>query len=57
MYMPDLGRWGAMDPLAEAEQSSTPYRYGFDNPIRYTDPSDMIEISDVDRMLNTGGFL
>lgn len=55
MYMPDMARWGAMDPLAEAEQSWTPFRYGFNNPIMFTDPTGMIERSDIDRMMSTGG--
>ena len=38
LYMPDIGRWNAVDPLAEKTPNWTPYRYGFNNPIRYTDP-------------------
>lgn len=55
MYMPDLGRWGAMDPLAEVARAWTPYRYAFDNPLKFTDPDGRIEISDMDKMLQTGG--
>jgi len=25
MYMPDIGRWGAVDPLAETSRRFTPY--------------------------------
>lgn len=37
--MSDLGRWGVVDPLAEFQQSFSPYAYINNNPIRLTDPS------------------
>ncbi|OMP13475.1 Rhs repeat-associated core, partial [Corchorus olitorius] len=37
-YMPDLVRWGVVDPLAEKYTSLTPYNYALNNPIRYVDP-------------------
>lgn len=35
-YMPDIGRWGVVDPLAE--KTMQPYAYANNNPIKYTDP-------------------
>ena len=42
-YDPALGRFIAVDPLSEAAPSWTPYRFGFDNPIKYSDPTGKLE--------------
>ena len=37
-YMADLGRWGAVDPLAEEYVGWSAYNYALDNPMRFVDP-------------------
>ncbi|WP_137905557.1 DUF6443 domain-containing protein [Chryseobacterium sp. 2VB] len=41
MYMPDLGRWGVVDPLAEKYADSAPYVYTGNNPVIFIDPNGM----------------
>lgn len=38
-YMPELGRWGVVDPLAEKYPETSPYTYTLNNPLRYIDPT------------------
>ncbi|MCW3159684.1 RHS repeat domain-containing protein [Chryseobacterium oryctis] len=37
------GRWISPDPLSEEHPDWTPYRYGFNNPLRYADPTGLLE--------------
>jgi hypothetical protein len=44
-YDPQIGRWHSVDPLAEMAQDWTPYRYSFNNPISFFDPTGLWEFA------------
>ena len=41
MYMPELGRWNSTDPLSDSYRRWSPYTYGVNNPLKFTDPDGM----------------
>ena len=38
-YMPDIGRWGVVDPLSFLYFQKSPYNYAANNPIIFVDPN------------------
>ncbi|WP_190946436.1 RHS repeat-associated core domain-containing protein [Nostoc flagelliforme] len=47
-YSPELSVWLGVDPLSDEFPSWTPYRYGFNNPVKFIDPDGLLESTHVD---------
>lgn len=47
-YDAALGRFTTSDPLSEVAYDWTPYRYGYNNPMKFTDPTGMLESTHTD---------
>ncbi len=42
-YDPAIGRFNVIDPLSELAPMHNPYRFGFNNPVYWSDPSGLFE--------------
>jgi len=56
MYMPDIGRWGVVDQLAEKEPNVSPYSYVGNNLIRFTYSTGMFKELPDDQKLGKGDW-
>jgi RHS repeat-associated protein len=52
-YDAQIGRFGAIDLLAEEALSITPYQFGYNNPTYFNDPTGAISQAEFDYAINT----
>ncbi len=56
-YDSALGRFNVMDMLSELAPDHTPYRYGFNNPVYWSDPTGLFETyRDAQKWIDTWGL-
>ncbi len=56
-YDPQIGRWHSVDPSVEMAYSWTPYRYGFNNPIRFLDAEGRFELDNAQQYSRLAHYL
>ncbi|UII34128.1 hypothetical protein LVD17_09910 [Fulvivirga ulvae] len=54
-YDPATGRFNGVDALAHMMPNLTPYRFGFNNPVSFNDPTGLIELPLVCKTCETNG--
>jgi RHS repeat-associated protein len=55
-YNAALGRWNNIDPMADMQPGWSPYRFGFDNPLNFNDPSGLYEANEMGNIADVYDF-